>query len=123
MLSGENMEYKLAVAVRNDLKLSKGKLAVQVAHASVICALKMRNENMKWFKSWYDEGQRKIVVKAENLEMLYELKSTAEKKKLTTSLVEDAGLTEVPPGTITCLGIGPGPENIVDEVTGKLALL
>lgn len=117
------MEYKLAVAVRNDLKLSKGKLAVQVAHASVICALKVRNENMKWFKSWYDEGQRKIVVKAENIEMLYELKSTAEKKKLTTSLVEDAGLTEVPPGTITCLGIGPGPENIVDEVTGKLALL
>ena len=45
------MEYKLAVAVRNDLKLSKGKLAVQVAHASVICALKVRNENRKWFKS------------------------------------------------------------------------
>jgi len=117
------MEYKLAVAVRNDLKLSKGKLAVQVAHASVICALKSKNENKKWFKSWYDEGQRKIVVKAENLEMLYELKELAESKKLATAIVEDAGLTEVPPGTITCLGIGPGPENIIDEVTGKLPLL
>lgn len=117
------MEYKLAVAVRNDLKLSKGKVAVQVAHASVSCALKAKKENKKWFKPWYNEGQRKIVVKAENLRMLYELKSVAEKKKLTTSLVEDAGLTEVPPGTITCLGIGPGPENIVDDVTGKLALL
>ena len=117
------MEYKLAVAVRNDLKLSKGKLAVQVAHASVICALKVRNENRKWFKSWYDEGQRKIVVKAENLEMLYDLKELAESKKLTTAVVEDAGLTEIPPGTITCLGIGPGPENIIDEVTGKLPLL
>ena len=117
------MEYKLAVAVRNDLKLSKGKTAVQVAHASVICALKAKKENRKWFKSWYNEGQRKIVVKAENLEMLYELKSIAESKKLTTAIVEDAGLTEVPSGTITCLGIGPGPENIVDDVTGKLALL
>ncbi|MBA3044339.1 peptidyl-tRNA hydrolase, partial [archaeon] len=57
------MEYKLAVAVRNDLKLSKGKTAVQVAHASVICALKAKKENRKWFKSWYNEGQRKIVVK------------------------------------------------------------
>jgi len=117
------MEYKLAVAVRNDLKLSKGKLAVQVAHASVTCALKSKNENKKWFKFWYDEGQRKIVVKAENIEMLYDLKELAESKKLTTAVVEDAGLTEIPPGTITCLGIGPGPENIVDEVTGKLALL
>ena len=117
------MEYKLAVAVRNDLKLSKGKIAVQVAHASVSCALKAKKENKKWFKSWYNEGQRKIVVKAENLETLYELKSLAEKKKLSTSLVEDAGLTEIPSGTITCLGIGPGPENIIDEVTGKLALL
>ena len=116
------MEYKLAVAVRNDLKLSKGKLAVQVAHASVICALKSKNEK-KWFKPWYDEGQRKIVVKAENLEMLYELKELATSKKLVTAIVEDAGLTEVPPGTVTCLGIGPGPENIVDEVTGKLPLL
>ena len=117
------MEYKLAVAVRNDLKLSKGKTAVQVAHASVGCALISKKENRKWFKSWYKEGQRKIVVKAENLEMLYELKSVAEKKKLTIFLVEDAGLTEVSPGTITCLGIGPGPENLVDEVTGELPLL
>lgn len=117
------MRYKLAIVVRNDLKLSKGKVAVQVGHSSVQCALQAKSKKRDWFKRWYGEGQKKVVLKVNSLEDLYLLKSQAEAKNLLTYLVTDAGLTEVKPGTVTCLGIGPAPEVLLDEVTGKLKLL
>ena len=56
------MEYKLVVAVREDLNLSKGKMAVQVAHAAVAAALEAKANHPKWFKAWMDEGQKARLV-------------------------------------------------------------
>ncbi len=117
------MEYKLAVVIRDDLRLSRGKMAVQVAHAAVACAFRSRRSHKRWFKAWMDEGQRKVVLRVENLDRLRELEDEATSLGLTAKLVTDAGLTEVPPGTTTCLGIGPGPEELVDKVTGQLRLV
>ena len=116
-------KHKLVIVVRQDLKLSSGKLAVQVAHAAVSCAILAKRNSTKWFREWYSEGQKKVVVKVPDLQELRWLAETAKKLKLPTCLVVDAGLTEVPPDTTTCLGIGPGPNNIVDKVTGDLPLL
>ena len=117
------MEYKMVIVVRDDLKLSSGKLAVQVAHAAVNCSMASKKSNTKWYTPWYKEGQKKVVVRSFDLEHIYELKTNAEKLNLQTSLIIDAGLTEVPTGTVTCLGIGPGPNEVVDKVTGELKLL
>lgn len=117
------MEYKLVVVVRSDLKLSQGKLAVQVAHAAVNCALACKKSEPDWFRAWYDEGQRKVVLKVNELEELRDLQAEAKSARLPHSLVQDAGLTEVPPGTVTCLGIGPGPEKVIDKLTGSLSLV
>jgi len=117
------MKYKLVIAVRSDLELSKGKLAVQVAHAAVMAALDAKAHHRKWFADWYAEGQKKVVVKGGTIHDLQALRGKARSLGLTTALVEDAGLTELPPGTITCLGIGPGPNAIVDQVTGGLKLM
>ncbi len=117
------MEYKMVVVVRSDLRLSPGKMAAQVAHAAVNCALASKKRKGGWFDPWYQEGQKKVVVKAPSLQELYELKVAAEDAGLGTSLVVDAGLTELPPGTTTCLGIGPGPNEIMDKVTGHLKLM
>ena len=117
------MEHKLVIAVRADLNLSPGKLAAQVGHAVVDCVLATRTNNMKWFRKWHAEGQKKVVVKVSDVDDLNELKNKARRNKLSTSLIADAGLTELPPGTITCLGIGPGPSKLIDKITGDLPLL
>ena len=116
------MEYKLVVVVRTDLGISKGKMAVQVAHAAVNCSLKAKKFDLLNFKDWYGDGQKKVVVKGSNESSLKQLQQHARDIGLVCSLVSDAGLTEVAPGTITCLGIGPAPESKVDEITGNLSL-
>ncbi len=113
----------MVIAVRRDIKLSSGKTAAQVAHAAVNCAFASKKKNSKWFKAWYDEGQKKVVVKISSKEDLFDLKHRAELLGLTTSVIIDAGLTEIPPGTMTCIGIGPGPEDTIDKVTGDLTLM
>ncbi len=122
-MAKEEFKNKLVVALRTDIKMSPGKMAVQVAHAAVNCAFSCKKNNDRWFKEWYREGQKKVVLKGGSLEDLYELKSMAESLKLETSLIQDAGMTEVDPGTVTCLGIGPGPSPEVNKVTGSLPLL
>ncbi len=111
------------VVVRADLGLTKGKLAVQVSHAAVNCALISKERDRRTFDAWYRDGQKKIVAKAKGLRELLELKTLAQAKGLTTSLIEDAGLTQLEPGTTTCLGIGPAASSDVDPLTGALPLM
>ena len=117
------MKYKLVVAVRSDLGLSKGKTAVQVAHAAVSCALAAQKQYPRVMERWLEEGQRKVVVRVPGITEIFELKKMAEKMDLVTHVVADAGLTEVEPGTITCIGIGPDKEGLLDPFTGGLKLM
>ncbi|HUR69021.1 MAG TPA: peptidyl-tRNA hydrolase Pth2 [Candidatus Thermoplasmatota archaeon] len=116
------MERKMVIVARKDLKLSAGKLAAQVGHAAVDCALKAKRHQPDAFEAWYNEGQKKVVVKADDERSLFDIKLAAEKAGLTTSLIADAGHTELAPGTITVLGVGPGRAMDVDKVTGQLPL-
>ncbi len=123
MPSGKgSLEYKLVVVIRDDLDISGGKLAAQVAHAAVTCALEAKAKKTKWFSTWYREGQRKVVLRAKDLQHLRELGEKARRLGLPCTLITDAGYTELPPNTTTCLGIGPAPENEIDKVTGSLPL-
>ena len=116
-------KYKMAIVVRDDLKLSKGKLSAQVAHAAVSCAIKSENNKNKYFSEWFSEGQKKVVLKIDDLDSLLKVFNEAKSVGLTTELIKDAGLTEIPPGTITVLGIGPAPEDEIDKIVGNLKLL
>lgn len=116
------MEYKLVVIVRSDLGMSVGKLSVQVAHAAVTCALEAKAKKPKWFSAWYGEGQRKVVLRVDGKDELRSLKERAARAGLPHALITDAGLTELPPNTTTCLGIGPAPERDLDPITGSLPL-
>lgn len=118
-----SMEYKLVVVIRDDLRMSPGKLAVQVAHAAVSCTLEAKARKADWFAKWYREGQRKVVLRARDVDELRSLEAKAARAGLPRALITDAGLTELPPETTTCLGIGPAPAGSIDPVTGSLPLV
>jgi PTH2 family peptidyl-tRNA hydrolase len=122
-VSQEEFEYKQVIAVRTDLKMGKGKLAAQVGHAAVSAAEEARKRHPEWWQAWLKEGQCKVAVKVQTLADLLELQREAIAMKLPCSLVTDRGLTQLPPSTLTCLGIGPAPSTQVDKITGKLPLL
>jgi PTH2 family peptidyl-tRNA hydrolase len=109
---------KQVIVVRKDLKMSPGKMAAQVAHASVEAS-----ERSKWKKDWMRDSQKKTVLKCETEEELHTLYDQAKRSGLPVSMIADAGRTELPSGTVTCVGIGPAPEEEIDKITGKLKLL
>lgn len=111
---------KQVIVVNNTLKLPKGKLASQVAHASV-AAFIAADEKTK--KAWIKNGMPKVVLKSDSEALLINLLTQAEDRGMPACLIEDAGKTVVPEGTITCLGLGPAPENELDTLTGELKLL
>ncbi|MCS7111231.1 MAG: peptidyl-tRNA hydrolase Pth2 [Ignisphaera sp.] len=118
-------EVKQVIVVRTDIKMGKGKLAVQVAHAAVEAVFRcIESERCReWLEVWRKSGQKKIVVKVESLLELIELKSKAEELSLPHAVIVDAGLTQLPPGTVTSLGLGPAPSSLLDTITGSLQLL
>jgi len=118
-----DFEYKQVIVFRSDLKLSKGKIAAQAGHAAVSAAQEAHNRHRGWWDAWFFEGQRKVAVKVKDEKELLELEEAANDLGLPNALIVDRGLTEIPPGTVTCLGIGPAPAAKVDRVTGKLSLL
>jgi PTH2 family peptidyl-tRNA hydrolase len=115
--------YKQVIVFRSDLKLSKGKTGVQAGHAAVSAAEEARRHRKKWFEDWLTEGQRKIAVKVKNEKEMRELEVQSKDLGLPCALIVDRGLTEIPPNTVTCLGIGPAPTEKIDKLTGKLPLL
>jgi len=114
---------KQAIVVRTDLKMGKGKVAAQVAHASLSAAEAARERKAAWYDVWKEEGQAKIVLRVESEEELNALFRKARSSGLPASLVEDRGLTQVEPGSVTCLAIGPAPDAELDKITGMLRLL
>ena len=61
-------EYKQCIVVRDDLKLSKGKLAVQVAHAAV-SAYDFAGRDVR--EAWKKEGQKKVVLRVPTLQDMF----------------------------------------------------
>jgi len=122
-VTGPSEDYKLVILVRSDLKITKGKIAAQVGHASVNCALSIKKKDSKTFDMWMLSGQTKIVLKVKSEAELFEFKAIADAQKINNSLIRDAGRTQIEPGTCTCLGIGPAASQVLDKITGELKML
>jgi PTH2 family peptidyl-tRNA hydrolase len=115
------MPVKLALVVRTDLGMGRGKIAAQVAHAAVAAAL--GSLGGPDFAEWLRDGQPKVVLKVTSADALREVAEQAQAAGLPVELIRDAGRTQLAPGTLTCCAIGPAARDRVDAVAAALALL
>lgn len=113
-------ELKQVILVRADLKMSKGKTAVQVAHGAVDAVLK---SNKKLVEEWRKTGMKKVVLKVNNENELLKFLKIAKEKDIVTALIKDAGRTELTPNTTTVLAIGPDSETKIDSISSELSTL
>lgn len=136
---------KQVIVVRKDLNMRKGKMAAQVAHASLKAVMdaawrstagpdamtKMPTLSLYGFpigspiQEWLDgDSFTKICVSVESEKDLDLLLANAQIAKIPCALIIDSGCTEfkgVP--TKTCVAIGPDLPERIDPITGKLPLL
>lgn len=104
--------------------MRKGKMIAQGAHASLLVSIGMEFAKSRIFIEWVGSGMAKICVSVDSEEELDSIVKQAREVGIPCALVTDAGNTEfhgVP--TKTCCAVGPGVEEEVDKITGKLTLL
>ncbi|MBL7147995.1 MAG: peptidyl-tRNA hydrolase [Nanoarchaeota archaeon] len=111
---------KQMILVREDLKMSPGKMSAQCSHASVEAVLKTSKEKIN---KWKQEGMKKVILKVKDKKELLHYNRLAKKEKLVSCLIKDAGKTFFKRATITCLAIGPDDEEKINKVTSTLKLL
>jgi len=104
--------------------MTKGKIAAQTAHAAVSSQEIVRIKSKNIWKKWMLEGQKKVVLKVNSEDELLHYFNEAQKLNLPVSLIHDRGLTQLPPNTLTALGIGPISEEEAKKIElDKLKLL
>ncbi len=113
---------KQVIVFREDLKLGKGKLAAHAAHAAIVGYELISKKDKKLLFKWLNEGQKKIVVKVKTEKDLFTLYESM-KEKIPCQIISDAGLTQIAPGTVTCMVIGPWYEKEIDPYISELKLL
>ncbi|KAI3338579.1 PTH2-domain-containing protein [Ustulina deusta] len=126
-----NEECKLVLVVRTDLGMTKGKIAAQCSHATLACYKTLSRSATRQPKSaeagilqrWERLGQAKIAVQVKSQDELLTLMSKARSLGVTAEVIQDAGRTQIDPGSLTVLGVGPAPKSLVDQITGGLKLL
>ena len=110
---------KQAIVARADIGMGEGKLAAQVAHASLQAYEETAGSTQR---EWKGDGQKKIVLQADSESQLQDLAESARIEGVPHALIRDAGHTQLDPGTVTALAVGPASEDAVDAVTGDLSL-
>lgn len=111
-------ELRIALLVRQDLKMDKGKIAGQCCHACFGLMSVSKNQDLKYWSEC-----AKIVLKVSTLEEMNDLRSRLTGMGIISYLVHDAGKTQIEAGSATVLAIGPAKKRDLDKILGHLKLL
>ena len=117
------MDFKQIIVVRSDLKMGKGKIAAQVAHASISSFELVKKTNPTVADEWYKNGMPKIVLKVDSFKSFIQYFNLAKDRGIPVIIISDAGNTQVAPGSKTCFAAGPWYSDELDSVFSKLRLL
>ena len=111
-MDDELIEY---FVVNSELNMSPGKIAAQVAHVATIIAVEF-TEFDDDFNAWYTKDQKKIILrgKQKDLEKLVEQRFY---------YIRDNGLTEIPQGSLTVVGLPPMLKSDARKYVKRLQLL
>lgn len=122
----ENMlSLRMTYVVNCSLEMGVGKVAAQVAHGAVALFQKLLyNPNSFEFPLhlWKMNGETKIVLRGDSADHLRDLQQKAEQAQLPTVLIEDAGRTQIPSGSVTVLALF-GTKKDLQPIVGHLKLL
>ena len=117
-------ELKMVMIVNEELKMGKGKIAAQCAHAAVgAVELLTQKRQRQVLAQWEMCGQAKIALRAPSWMEMKEIMAVADHLGVPTFVVQDAGRTQVDPGSRTVLALGPAPRSLIDKCSGELKLL
>lgn len=134
------MNTKQIIVARRDLNMSAGKMAAQVAHASMAFLTKNMERSLEhdgWeilfsrdhyyhhnaVQDWLKLSFTKIVVYVESQEELDEIYEKAKSKNYLAYKITDNGKTEFDGvATDTCVAIGPHPSDYFEGLTDHLPL-
>ena len=126
-LIGQSLDevlYKMVFVVNMELKMSPGKVAAQVGHATLglYKYLQSQHDQRDGLELWEERGSKKVVLRGNDVRQMLDLKKKAYELHIANIMVHDAGRTEVEPGSLTVFALF-GRNSNVDKVTGDLKLL
>ncbi|KAF8542272.1 peptidyl-tRNA hydrolase PTH2-domain-containing protein [Trichophaea hybrida] len=117
-------DCKMVLVVRTDLGMTKGKIAAQCSHATLMCYKAASRYAPDLVRRWETYGQTKVAVQVKGgEEELLMLQAQALSLGVVAKIVHDAGRTQIASGSATVLGLGPAPRSVVDQISGGLKLL
>lgn len=119
----ERRELKMWLAVRADLPISRGKLAIQAMHAAGWLHLIVARDNPGLMEAYLSDATPKICVKVKSAGQLERLAREAQAAGIPHYLVADAGRSEIPPGTKTVCLFGPAYRDDLPRFLSGLQVL
>lgn len=120
---GLHERYKMVFIVRMDLRMGKGKIAQQCAHACLGMFKKLYKRRHPDLRLWEENGAVKVALRAETEEQFVAAQAAARAVHLPTHTVIDGGRSQITPYTRTVMAIGPGLSEVVNQVTASYKLL
>ena len=118
-----NGPCKMVCVVNHGLKMGKGKIAAQVGHGAVMATMKAGSLKPLFVEQLLATGQKKVCLKGADADHLLALEQLAKDAGILTTLVHDAGHTQIPSGSLTVLALGPETDDLLERITGELKLL